>query len=53
MWVTDEFLKVVRDDREREIQERLRVRRLIGPRHRAIRWRAGRGSLVERPNSDR
>lgn len=49
MWVTDEFLKAVKDDREREIQERLRVRRLLGPRHPAIRWRSGHRP-AERPN---
>jgi hypothetical protein len=49
MWVTDEFLKAVKDDREREIQARLRVRQLLGPRHPAIRWRSGHRP-AERPN---
>jgi hypothetical protein len=49
MWVRDEFLRVVKDDREREIAEHLRVRRLIRPRQPAIRWRSGQRPQ-ERPN---
>jgi hypothetical protein len=36
------------DDRERTIQEHLRVRRLIGPRQPAIRWRSGTRPLTRR-----
>ena len=39
---TDEFLRQILSDRERQIQERIRVRRLIGPKHPTIRWRSGR-----------
>jgi hypothetical protein len=48
--VTDEFLRVMLSDREREIQERIRVRRLLGPKHPTIRWRSGR-RLVGRPDA--
>jgi hypothetical protein len=48
--LTDEFLRVMISDREREIQQRIRVRRLIGPRHPTIRWRSGR-KQVGRPDA--
>jgi len=48
--MTDEFLRVVLNDRERQIQERIRVRRLIGPRGPIIRWRSSRRQ-VSRPEA--
>ena len=48
--ITDEFLRVMLSDRERQIQERIRVRQLIGPKHPTIRWRSGRRQ-VGRPNA--
>jgi hypothetical protein len=49
--LSDEFLRTVLSDREREIQKRIRVRRLIGPRHPTIRWRSGRRQ-VGRPDAE-
>ena len=49
MVLTDEFLRVMLSDRERQIEERIRVRRLIGPKHPTIRWRSGRRQ-VGRPD---
>jgi hypothetical protein len=37
---TDELLRALIDDREREVKERIRVRRLTEPRHATIRWRS-------------
>ncbi len=48
--ITDEFLRVLLSDREREIQQRIRVRNLIGPKHPTIRWRSGRRQ-VGRPDA--
>ena len=48
--LTDEFLRVMLSDRERQIEERIRVRRLIGPKHPTIRWRSGRRQ-VGRPDA--
>jgi hypothetical protein len=48
MFPTEELLRAVMDDRERTIQERLRVRRLVGPRQSAIRWRSGNRPLTRR-----
>jgi len=47
---TDEFLRVLLSDREKQIQERIRVRRLIGPKQPTIRWRSGRRQ-VGRPDA--
>jgi hypothetical protein len=47
MFPTDEFLRALQDDREREVKARIRVRRLIGPPHPTIRWRSGQ-SLIDR-----
>ncbi|HYN64297.1 MAG TPA: hypothetical protein VES36_06795 [Candidatus Limnocylindrales bacterium] len=46
MFPTEELLRAVMDDRERMINERLRARRLIGPRQPAIRWRSGNRPLT-------
>jgi hypothetical protein len=46
MFPTEELHRAVMDDRERTIQERLRVRRLVGPRQPAIRWRSGNRPLT-------
>jgi hypothetical protein len=40
MFPSEELFRAITDDREREIQERMRVRRLTGPRP-TIRWRSG------------
>lgn len=45
MLFTDEMLRVLMDDRERQIQERIRVRQLVGPRHPTIRWRVGQRTV--------
>jgi hypothetical protein len=45
MFPSDELLRAVMNDREREVQERIRVRQLTEPRHPTIRWRSGRGVL--------
>jgi hypothetical protein len=45
MFPTDDLLRTLMSDREREIQERIRVRQLTGPRHSIIRWRSGPSSL--------
>ena len=50
MVFTDEFLRILQNDREKQIQERIRVRRLIGPRQPTIRWRSGRRQ-VGRPDA--
>jgi hypothetical protein len=47
---TDEFLRVLLSDREKQIQERIRVRQLIGPKQPTIRWRSGRRQ-VGRPDA--
>jgi hypothetical protein len=47
MFPTEELLRALIDDRERSIHERLRVRRQIGPRQPAIRWRSA-GRLLAR-----
>jgi len=47
---TDEFLRVLLSDREKQIQEQIRVRRLIGPKQPTIRWRSGRRQ-VGRPDA--
>jgi hypothetical protein len=49
MFPTEELLRAMIDDRERTIQERLRVRRLIGQRQSAIRWRSGNRPLTRDP----
>jgi hypothetical protein len=38
MLFSNEFLRVVMDEREREVQRQLRVRRLIGRPHVTVRW---------------
>jgi hypothetical protein len=53
MLLTDELLRVLMDDRERDIRERIRVRRLIGPRQPAIRWRSGTRTPVRPPEEMR
>jgi hypothetical protein len=45
MFPTDDLLRTLMSDREREIQERIRVRQLTGPRHSIIRWRSGPSTL--------
>jgi hypothetical protein len=45
MVFTDEFLRTLMSDREREVQERIRVRQLSGPRHPTIRWRSSQTNL--------
>jgi hypothetical protein len=46
MFPSDELFRALIDDRERSIQERLRVGRLIGPRQPAIRWRSSSRPLT-------
>jgi hypothetical protein len=49
----DELYQVLIDEREREVEAELRVRRLLGGRRPAIRWPRGRPHLIrgrERPN---
>jgi hypothetical protein len=49
----DELYQVLIDEREREVEAELRVRRLLGGRRPAIRWPCGRPHLIrgrERPN---
>jgi hypothetical protein len=36
--ITDEILRLITEEREREVQAQLRVRRLLGPRRSWIRW---------------
>jgi hypothetical protein len=45
-----EYLKSVIDDRERSVQELLRVRQLLDNRPRDIRWHAGSRSVPRRIN---
>jgi hypothetical protein len=45
MFPSDELLRVLMNDREREVQERTRVRQ-PAPRHSIIRWRSGHSTLV-------
>ena len=49
MYPTDELLRTVLNEREREIQERIRVRQLTGQRHPIIRWRSGQAALKGQP----
>jgi hypothetical protein len=51
MFPSDALLQAIMDDRERTIQERLRARRLIGPRQHAIRWRSGNRPLTRHDKS--
>lgn len=46
MFPSDELLRTLRDDREREVKDRIRVRQLTGPRHPTIRWRSGQPLVV-------
>jgi hypothetical protein len=46
MFPSEELFKAIIDDRERTIHERLRLRRQIGPRQPAIRWRFGSRPLT-------
>ena len=46
MFPSDVLLRTIIDDRERSIQERLRMRRQIGPRQPAIRWRSDSRGLA-------
>jgi hypothetical protein len=46
MFPSQELLRAIIDDRERSIHERLRLRRQIGPRPPAIRWRSGSRPLT-------
>lgn len=50
MVITDEFLRVILNDREKQIEDRIRVRRLLGPKQPTIRWRSGRRQ-VGRPDA--
>jgi hypothetical protein len=36
---TDEMLRLIAEEREREIQAHLRARGLLGPRRSRVRWR--------------
>jgi hypothetical protein len=49
MFPTDELLRTVLNEREREIQERIRVRQLMGQRQPIIRWRSNQASLGPKP----
>jgi hypothetical protein len=49
MYPTDELLRTVMDEREREIQERIRLRQLTGQRHPMIRWRRSQAALGRQP----
>jgi hypothetical protein len=49
MYPTDEMLRTVLNEREREIQERIRVRQLTGQRHSIIRWRSSQATLGRQP----
>jgi hypothetical protein len=41
MFPSDELLRAVMNDRERQVQERIRVRRMTGSRQPVVRWRSG------------
>jgi hypothetical protein len=45
--INEDLIRAMRDEREREIEAQLRVRRLLGVRRPFIRWRpqAGRSHL--------
>jgi hypothetical protein len=45
-----EFLKSAIDDRERSVQELLRVRQLLDNRSRDIRWNSGSWTMPRRIN---
>jgi hypothetical protein len=46
MFPSDALLQPIMDERERNLQERLRGRRGVGPRQPAIRWRSGNRPLT-------
>lgn len=47
--LSHELLRIIAEEREREIQARLRVRRLLGPPRPGIRWRHREAQPPMRP----
>jgi hypothetical protein len=45
MFPSDELLRALMNDREREVQERTRVRQPAA-RHPVIRWRSGQSTVI-------